>query len=68
MNAITEIEVLKYLIRLVNKDNEKPVSGVSSDTQDAATSYLFNKYSYMKWCMCQNVDTSEKRVEEKENR
>ena len=67
MNAITEIEVLKYLIRLVNKDNEKPVSGVSSDMHEPALSYLFNKYSFLKWWDSKTVYISEKRVEEKED-
>jgi hypothetical protein len=67
MNAITELEVLKYLISLVNEDKGKPVSGVSSDMQERALSYLLDMHSYIKWLYGQSVDTSEKRVEEKEN-
>jgi len=69
MNAITELEVLKYLISLVNSDYDKAYActGINSDTQEAALSYLLNKHSYLKWINGNNIDTSEKRVEEKEN-
>jgi len=67
MNAITELEVLKYLIRLVNEDKKNDVMGMSADMQEAGLGYLFNKYLYEKWVSCNNIDTSEKRVEEKEN-
>ena len=66
MNAITEIEVLKYMIRLVNEDKKNAVMGMSSDMHEPALSYLFNKYSFLKWWDSKTVYMSEKRVEEKE--
>jgi hypothetical protein len=67
MYAITELEVLKYLISLVNEDKKNAVMGMSADMQEAGLEYLFNKYLYEKWVNCGNIDTTEIRVEEKEN-
>ena len=67
MNAITELEVLKYLIQLVYFEKDNDVLCKNTDMHEAGLSYLFTKYDYLKWLNGQNVDTSEKRVEEKEN-